>query len=203
MSLASAKPSIPSSVRISVDSVSYISESLAPPSDSDHEMGEGDEYKGINWERLPDLQKPPHTLKRTPSWIYQYGYRCALRSNPERIIFICRYCFEHKFVDTGRSGRYDVTLATTAAASHLRSQTHGHGVGKHGKITFTQKGQRSIIQQLQISGMNVPQEVANSLEGFNIERFRRLAVNWLIDCWLLSAQWRKNRGQIRVSVIVV
>jgi len=35
-----------------------------------------DNYDGIDWKRLPDLQKPHYSLKRTPSFIYKYGYRC-------------------------------------------------------------------------------------------------------------------------------
>jgi len=31
-------------------------------------------YNGINWKRLPDLQKPYYSSKRTPSWIFKYSY---------------------------------------------------------------------------------------------------------------------------------
>ena len=51
-----------------------------------------DNYDGIDWKRLPDLQKPHHSLKRTPSFIYKYGYRCRNRVKLEQIIFICKYC---------------------------------------------------------------------------------------------------------------
>src|SRR2546430_2107683 len=77
-----------------------------------------DNYDGINWKRLPDLQKPHHSLKRTPSYIYKYGYRCQSRVKFDQIIFICKYCHIHKIIDYGGPGRYDITKANTAAATH-------------------------------------------------------------------------------------
>ena len=85
-----------------------------------------DNYDGIDWNRLPNLQKPSQTSKRKASWIYKYGYRCQNRKNPDLIIWVCRYCHQHKI--TGR----DVTNATSAAANHLKQRIRGHGYNKNG-----------------------------------------------------------------------
>ena len=110
-----------------------------------------DNYDGIDWKRLPDLQKPHHSLKRTPSFIYKYGYRCQSRVKLEQIIFICKYCHQHKILDCGGPGRYDISNANTAAQTHLAKNTPGHGYDKNGKITSKKRGQ-TILKHLQASG---------------------------------------------------
>ncbi len=143
-----------------------LSEYAAPsedPSCDETDTAE-DNYDGIDWNRLPNLQKPSQTSKRKASWIYKYGYRCQNRKNPDLIIWVCRYCHQHKI--TGR-GQYNVTNATSAAANHLKQRSRGHGYNEKGIIEgpSTRGGQLSVIQSLQFQGVNVPQRVANEIEG--------------------------------------
>ena len=159
---------------------------VAAPADDVPEIDAGgdiDNYDGIDWKRLPDLQKPHHSSKRTPSWIFKYGYRCQSRVNMNQIVFICKYCHTHKIIDCGGAGQYDITRATSAAAGHLKANTRGHGYDKNGKITFeSKKRQRTVLESLQVEGYEVSQAVANELiGGFNATRFRQLAIDWLIE----------------------
>jgi hypothetical protein len=43
-----------------------------------------DNYDGIDWLRLPRFTKPLTTSRRKPSWIYQYGYRVVLLTDPRK-----------------------------------------------------------------------------------------------------------------------
>jgi hypothetical protein len=140
-----------------------------------------DNYDEVDWKRLPDLQKLSHTSTRNSSWIYKYGYRCQSRKNPDQTIWVCHYCHQHKIIDSGGKGRYNVTNATSAAAAHLKQRIRGHGYDEKGKIVVptTRGGQLSVIQSLQFRGVDVPQEVANEIEGFNGQAFRDTAVNWI------------------------
>ena len=136
-----------------------------------------DNYDGIDWKRLPDLQKPHHSLKRTPSFIYKYGYRCQNRVKLEQIIFICKYCHQHKIIDCGGPGRYDISNANTAAQTHLAKNTPGHGYDKNGKITSKKRGQ-TVLEHLQTLGQYVSQEATNAIiNGFNASIFKQAAIN--------------------------
>ena len=64
----------------------------AAPSDDplcDETDAAEDNYDGIDWNRLPNPQKPSQTSKKKASWIYKYGYRCQNRKNPDLIIWVC------------------------------------------------------------------------------------------------------------------
>jgi hypothetical protein len=147
------------------------------------ELADEDNYDGIDWKRLPNLQKPHHSLKRTPSFIYKYGYRCQSRIKLEQIIFICKYCHQHKILDYGGPGRYDISNANTAAQTHLAKNTPGHGYDKNGKITFeSRKRKQTVLEQLQASGQYVSQEAANAIiSGFNASTFKQAAIDWLTE----------------------
>lgn len=72
-----------------------ISTNVAPSKAADDDVSYAnfeDKYEGINWDRLPQFMKPLRTQKRRMSWIYKHGYRVALRRQPDRIFFICRWC---------------------------------------------------------------------------------------------------------------
>lgn len=47
-----------------------------PAENSDDDINFGDKYEGIDWTRLPGLQKVARTVKRPPSWIFKYGHTC-------------------------------------------------------------------------------------------------------------------------------
>ncbi|KAK1914207.1 hypothetical protein P3342_007453 [Pyrenophora teres f. teres] len=55
-----------------------------------------DNFDGIDWSRLKGFIRPPRTYAQRKSWVYDYGYRVALLSNPERIFFVCRECHQNK-----------------------------------------------------------------------------------------------------------
>ncbi|KAK1912624.1 hypothetical protein P3342_004560 [Pyrenophora teres f. teres] len=62
-----------------------------------------DNFDGIDWSRLKGFIRPPRTYAQRKSWVYDYGYRVALLSNPERIFFVCRECHQNKKLDaTGK-----------------------------------------------------------------------------------------------------
>jgi hypothetical protein len=66
-------------------------------------------FEGIGWSRLPGFITPLRTQKQKKGWIYRHGYRVALASDPKRIWFICKYCHQHKIIDTGGESKYEVT----------------------------------------------------------------------------------------------
>jgi hypothetical protein len=94
--------------------------------------GDGDSYDGIQWERLRGFIKPFATQRRNKSWIFRHGYRVVERKDPSRVWFVCKYCHTHKVIDAGGSGIFDVTRATTAAATHLSQQRRGYMLLKDG-----------------------------------------------------------------------
>lgn len=134
------------------------------------------DYDGIDWARLPDLMRSQTVSKQSASWIYNYGYKCALRRDPKTIIFVCKYCHQHKKPGGRFTGR-----ATSSAINHLNKQSPGHGFDKYGKINMEKpRSQPSIYNSLIGRGVEVSQTIANSL-SFQSDDFRRVAVQWLID----------------------
>jgi hypothetical protein len=85
-----------------------------------------DNFEGIDWDRIPLYMKPMATQRSKKSWVYRYGYRVALRKDPTRIYFVCRYCHKHKFIDAGVSQIYETTRSTSATQRHLREKRRGH-----------------------------------------------------------------------------
>jgi hypothetical protein len=141
-----------------------------------------DNFEGIDWLRLPSFIRPVATQKQKKSWIYRHGYRVALMRDHTKIWFVCKCCHEHKIIDAGGSGLFDVSSATSAASAHLGQNTRGHGYHKDGKKLFKlfEGGQQSLAQMLS-SGVEVSQAAANAMGGFNVQRFRLAAVLWLVD----------------------
>ncbi|KAA8615108.1 hypothetical protein PtrSN002B_011378 [Pyrenophora tritici-repentis] len=136
-----------------------------------------DNYEGIDWDRLPRFIKPPTTSRRTPSWIYRHGYRVVLRSDMTTTYFICKFCHIHKYIDAGLAGVYP-SAATTAAARHLCENRPGHSHTPPGKLRVACD---SPLRRMLMTGVSVPQVVANELSNFNVQRFRLAAVAWLVD----------------------
>ncbi|KAI1523728.1 Dimer-Tnp-hAT domain containing protein [Pyrenophora tritici-repentis] len=134
-----------------------------------------EDFKGIDWSRLLQYMKPLSSLRGKKSWVYSYGYRVALRSDPNRIYFVCQYCHEHKFIDAGRGGVFETSCAVSAAARHLEERKTGHSHRAPGKPAVVER--ESFIQRVFTDGkIKVSQGVANELSGFNTHRFR-LAVS--------------------------
>ncbi|KAF7577972.1 Dimer-Tnp-hAT domain containing protein [Pyrenophora tritici-repentis] len=118
-------------------------------------------FDGIDWARLPDFIKPLARSKRPKSWIFQYGYRVVERHATSRIWFVCKYCHVHKTIDAGRGGLFNITQATTSAATHLSQPKPGHNLTK--------------------DGQNVQQNTANAFGNFDVEGFRTATVMWLVN----------------------
>ncbi|KAF2188732.1 hypothetical protein K469DRAFT_737472 [Zopfia rhizophila CBS 207.26] len=129
---------------------------LHPESDTEFDVQFADNFDGIDWQRLQD-------------WIYRHGYRVCLRSNPERIYFICRYCHQHKIIDAGGQGKYEVTLSTSTAAAHLQSNRRGHNYTLSGQQkSHLAPGQKTLL------------DVGNAMGHFNVQAFRLGIVSWLV-----------------------
>ncbi|KAI1676349.1 hypothetical protein KJE20_14078, partial [Pyrenophora tritici-repentis] len=131
-----------------------------------------DNYDSIDWLRLPRFTKPLITSRRKPSWIYQHGYRVILLTDPEQVFWVCRYCHIHKYIDAGRGGVFPAA-ATTQAARHLCELRpgHSHQLPSKPRSVVNEGSIRSLFK----SKVPVPQEVANELGNFNIQRFRLAA----------------------------
>ncbi len=143
--------------------------------------GDGDNFDGIAWQRLRDFIKPLAIQRHVKSWIYQHAYRVVERNNPSKVWFICRYCHTHKVIDTGGSGIFDVSRATSAAASHLSQQERGHMHSKDGLKQRQQTSGQLSLRQAFADGVEVSQRAANAMGNFNIQRFRQAAVLCLLD----------------------
>ncbi|KAI1507259.1 Dimer-Tnp-hAT dimerization containing protein [Pyrenophora tritici-repentis] len=146
----------------------------------DTEPDNGDNFDGINWDRLPRFMKPLTTGRRVKSWIFQHGYRVVELYDQNRVWFVCKYCHIHKVIDTGGSGVFDVSKATSSAAAHLGLQKRGHGFTKDG-LKPRRTGQQLSLRQTLETGVAVSQEAANAMGNFNIQQFREVAVFCLLD----------------------
>ena len=137
-----------------------------------------DDFTGIDWDRLPRYMKPMASQRSRKSWVYRHGYRVALRSNPLRIYFVCRYCHQHKYIDAGAAKVYETTNSTSSVHRHLAENKRGHG--HHPPNKAARSTTISALQQI-LTGHQVTQKIANELSGFNTQRFRLDAVSWLVD----------------------
>ncbi|KAI1592464.1 hypothetical protein PtrCC142_011602 [Pyrenophora tritici-repentis] len=106
--------------------------------------------------------KPLSSQKSRKSWIYRYGYRVALLKDPSKLYFVCRYCYEHKYTDTGVR-IYKTTLLTSSAQRHLELPKRGYSYSKSAVAA-----KPTWLQRLLKDGNNsVSQKVANEIAGFN------------------------------------
>ncbi|RYN64908.1 hypothetical protein AA0119_g11475 [Alternaria tenuissima] len=116
-----------------------------------------DHFDGIDWERLKQYMKPV----KAPT-----GKK--------------RYCHSHKVFG---GGLYDITRATSAAATHLRKAARGHGLSDDfdvkSSIAYGQ-GQLSL-QQAVDGGVELFQEAVNVFGYFNVQQFQLASVLWLVD----------------------
>ncbi|KAF7443190.1 hypothetical protein A1F99_126970 [Pyrenophora tritici-repentis] len=113
-------------------------------------------------DRLPRFMKPLTTGRRVKSWIFQHGYRVVELYDQNRVWFVCKYCYIHKVIDTGGSGK------------------RGHGFTKDG-LKPRRTGQQLSLRQTLETGVAVSQEAANAMGNFNIQQFREVAVFCLLD----------------------
>ncbi|OCK99281.1 uncharacterized protein K441DRAFT_538289, partial [Cenococcum geophilum 1.58] len=65
------------------------------------------------------------------------------------IIFICKYCYQHKILNCRGPGRYNILNTNTATQTHLAKNTPGHRYDKNGEIIFELKKRgHTVLQQL-------------------------------------------------------
>ncbi|KAF2830293.1 hypothetical protein CC86DRAFT_433969 [Ophiobolus disseminans] len=115
--------------------------------------------------------KPLAGSKRPKSWIFWYGYRVVKRQATNRIWFVCKYCHIHKTIDAGGGGLFNITQATTSAATHLSQPKRGHNLRKDSlKLTLRAQGQLSLWQAFD-AGLEMPQPTANALGNFDVQGF--------------------------------
>jgi hypothetical protein len=139
-----------------------------------------DSFEGIDFLRLPKYMKPLATQKQKKSWVYQHGYRVALRNNPSRILFVCRYCHQRKVIDAGGGGLYETTTSTSTSARHLEQQKRGHGHLAPSKARPTKVVDGLLRAILKNGKIKVTQAVANELLDFDCQDFCIAAVSWLV-----------------------
>ncbi|KAF2190346.1 hypothetical protein K469DRAFT_481386, partial [Zopfia rhizophila CBS 207.26] len=137
--------------------------------DEDFDERFEDNFDGIDWKRLLEFMKPLRTQKHKKSWIYRHGYQVCLRSNPDRIYFICRYCHQHK-----------VTLSTSTAAAYLQANQRGHNHTPSGVLKSHLLPGQKTLAGLTMNGIIIPQDMGNVIGNFNIQAFRLAAVSWLV-----------------------
>ena len=117
----------------SEEATAALSEAADEATDEGFDAHLEDSFNGIDWTCLPQYMKPLASQRHRKSWIYRYGYRVALLKNPARLYFVCRYCYEHKYIDAGRGGVFETTRSPSAAARHLEERRPGHGYHAPGK----------------------------------------------------------------------
>ncbi|KNG52862.1 hat domain-containing protein [Stemphylium lycopersici] len=141
-----------------------------------------DNFEGIDWARLSQFMKPLATQKQRKSWVFRYGYRVTLRKAPTSRWFAWKYCHEHKIIDAGGAGLFNVTKATSSAAAHLGLNQRGHNLTRDGleSLRALTSGQISLRQAFEL-GVEMPQGAANAIGNFNVQGFRLAAVLWLVD----------------------
>ncbi len=151
--VASQEPNVPSE---SVDAA--LPSNATPHEECDEDFDERfeDNFDGIDWKRLPEFMKPLRTQKHKKSWIYRHGYRVCLRSNPDRIYFICRYCHQHKVIDAGGQGRYEVTFSTSTAVAYLQANQHSHNHSPSGVSKSNLPPGQKTLAGLTMNGIIIP-----------------------------------------------
>jgi len=134
------------------------------------ELSEDDNiYDGLNWERVPELERRQTERQRgLPSWIYRYGWPVWHRKK-QRNYWLCFYCHKHRYP----GGVFDVSTSTSSAGSHMKQLTRGHGFDAEGLIvrkasaegTIIRAVGRSVVEKMRDKSVVVSQEVANELAG--------------------------------------
>jgi hypothetical protein len=137
-----------------------------------------DSFDGLEWSHLPKYMKPVTTYQQRKSWVYRHGYRVALCKLPSGIYRVCHYCYQHKYTNIGRRIYY-TSGACSAAARHLAENKPGYWIIAPNKPLIVKKD--NVFSALKKGKLPISQAVANKLGGFNIERFRLVAVEWLVE----------------------
>jgi hypothetical protein len=143
---------------------------------NDEDDGDGDNFDGIEWERLRGFIKTFATQRRKQSWIFKHGYRVVEGKNPFKVWFVYKYCYTHKVIHAGGSGIFDVTKATSAAAAHLSQQKRRPMLSKDGVKRLQHSGGQLSLRQAFKADIEVSHDPANAMGNVNIQQFRQAAV---------------------------
>jgi hypothetical protein len=92
-----------------------------------------DEYEGVDWDRVDRYQWPHRDLLRTPSFIWDHGWRLQQRFGDKTTVFLCKYCHLHKIKVT----LYKTSRAIISTAGYFAKDINGHQVDSHGPIDYT------------------------------------------------------------------
>jgi hypothetical protein len=136
-----------------------------------------DNFDGISWDRLPQYGKPLRVLKHKKSWVYEYGYRVTLLSDPNRTFWVCRVCHMNNWAFNRVI--HETTLSTSSAIKHMSINRAGHQRNAKGEPARI-SGQTSLKFAVN-SGLKLTQDLANSMGNFDVHGFRYAAVTWLVD----------------------
>jgi hypothetical protein len=179
-----ALPSPPSSIAPSVgDTPSNADRSdLNPP--APQPLVDEAEYEGLDWKRVPFLERRQleHNARgKKPSWIYKHGWPVWHRKI-QKNYWLCRLCHHLRMPDT-----YFDAASTGNASNHLAKAIRGHSMGPNGAIRIHSKEgnipsaiARSQVMMMRQSGVQVSQDVANSLAaGFSTRRFLTALKDWV------------------------
>jgi hypothetical protein len=128
-----------------------------------------DNFSGIDWQRLPQYCKLLRTQKHMQSWVYNYGYPVALRTNMNRIFWICQVCHQNKWI--GDKSIHKMTASTSGAIKHMGIKKALHNRDNKGNIVTEAKpadGQ-TTLDFLGRACVKVTQDVANAIGNFDVQ----------------------------------
>ena len=158
-----------------------------------------DNYEGFDWSRYPKHCKPPTTLSNRSSWVYNHGYRIALRSDLAKLSWVCHYCYRHKYTILGRRV-LDVSQSPSSAARHLKERKKGHHMQPPGKQSTAPHAPTALDRAV---SKGCSQAVANDLAEFNTQQFRLAAVSWLVDNNLPLSQFESPSFRTMIQLASV
>jgi hypothetical protein len=103
----------------------------------------------------------------------------------------------------GHFPRYDITRATSAAATHLRKAARGHGLSNdiEAKSSIAYGQDQLSLQQAIDGGVELSQEAANVFGYFNVQQFRLAFILWLVDnnMPMEIIAWQSTRDMIKFA----
>ena len=90
--LRDSRPEVEIAAPVEASEAATVASTAPDEEDDGFDMRFANNFDGIDWSRLKGYIRPPRTYTQRKSWVYDYGYRVALLSNPERVFFVCRKC---------------------------------------------------------------------------------------------------------------
>jgi hypothetical protein len=78
-----------------IPSVATTEAAEASDDDTTDSVQGDDDYIGLDWNKVPRYQRPQSDLKRTLSYIWDYGWRLQQRYSAKSTVWLCKYCYKH------------------------------------------------------------------------------------------------------------